>query len=287
MGDAHVIQKGPALSADLSRCARRSGNAKRGFFAQQMDASLTAVVPELSPDPGTWPVVMGGWVDVTAMIHEAIQLSTANAAKLSTAVQQAATDFTVPVEIRKTSDRLFPSAHPLVDMARLHDILILPIPETNDFDRDLVHPAIFGTGHPVLLLSHGKGRKPLHKLDRIAVAWDFSREAARALSDSLPLLRIAREVIVFSVTGEKGIHTSSTMQDAESHLKAHGIQPVLEEIAIRNETIGECISRHVSAANADMLVMGAYGHSRAREFVLGGATKSLIADPRLPIFLSH
>lgn len=257
------------------------------FIAQQMGASLTAVIPELSPDPATWPVVMGGWIDVPAMVREAVRISMANATNLAADVQQAATDFTVPVEIRKTSDRLFPSAQPLVDMARLHDILILPVPETNDFDRDLVHPTLFGTGHPAILLPHGRGRKSLHKLDRIAIAWDFSREAARALSDSLPILRMAREVTVFSVLGEKGIRTSSTMSDVESLLKAHGITPVLEEITIRNETIGECISRHVSAANADMLIMGAYGHSRAREFVLGGATKSLIADPRFPVFLSH
>lgn len=257
------------------------------FFAQRMGASLTAVIPELDPDPATWPVVMGGWVDVPGLIREAVRTSAANAVKLEADVQQVASGLSVPIEVRKTSDRLFPSTRPLVDLARLHDVLILPTPESNDFDRDLVHPAIFGTGRPTLLFSHAKGGTPLQKLDRIAVAWDFSREAARALSDALPILLAAREVVVFSVLGEKQIFTSSTMLDVGSFLTAHGVTPVLEEVAIKDETIGACISRHVSSIHADMLVMGAYGHSRVREFVLGGATKSLITDPGLPVFLSH
>lgn len=258
------------------------------FFAQHTGASLTAVIPELSPDPTTWPLVMGAWlVDVPALVDEAVRISAANTSKLMVDIQRAAADFSVPLDTRKISGRLFPSSQPLVDLARLHDILILPLPESNDFDRDIVHPAIFGTGRPTLLLPHGQARKPLHKLHTIAVAWDFGREAARALSDSLPLLVAAKQVLVFTVQGEKRIHTSSTIADLQAFLTAHGISPVFEEVALKGQTIGECLAHHASAANADMLVMGAYGHSRFREFILGGATKSLIAEPPLPVFLSH
>lgn len=257
------------------------------FFSKQMGASLTAVIPELSPDPATWPIVMGGWVDVPALISEAVRISAANTTKLTAAVQQVAADFSVPTDVRKTSSRLFPSSGPLIDLARLHDILILPVPESNDFDRDIVHPAIFGTARPTLLLPHGRGRKHLHRLDRIVVAWDFSREAARALTDAIPLLTAARQTIVVTVLGEKGIETSSTISDLQSFLTAHDVTAVFEEANLKGASIGACITRLTSTANADMLVMGAYGHSRAREFVLGGATKSLISDPPLPVLLSH
>jgi nucleotide-binding universal stress UspA family protein len=257
------------------------------FFSQKTGASLTAVIPELSPDPATWPVVMGGWVDVPALISEAVHISATNTAKLAGDVQQVAADFTVPIDVRKASGRLFPSSGPLIDLARLHDILILPVPESNDFDRDIVHPAIFGTARPTLLLPHGRGRKHLHRLDRIVVAWDFSREAARALIDAMPLLIAARQVVIVTVLGEKGIQTSASISDLQSFLAAHGVTATFEETTIRHESIGDCIGRFVTTANADMLVMGAYGHSRAREFVLGGATKSLISDPPLPVFLSH
>lgn len=257
------------------------------FFSQQMGASLTAIIPELSPDPATWPVVMSGWVDVPALISEAVHISTTNAAKLAGDVQKIATDFTVPVDVRRTSGRLFPSSGPLIDLARLHDILILPIPESNDFDRDIVHPAIFGTARPTLLLPHSRGRKHLHRLDRIVVAWDFSREAARAIADAMPLLTAARHVVIMTVLGEMVIETSASISDLQSFLIAHGVTAAFEETTIGRESIGACIGRFATTANADVLVMGAYGHSRAREFVLGGATKSLISDPPLPVFLSH
>lgn len=102
--------------------------------------------------------------------------------------------------------------------------------------------------------------------------------------DAMPLLTAAHQVVLVTIPGEKGIQTSSSISDLQSFLIAHGVTAVFEETKIEQESIGACIGRYATTTNADMLVMGAYGHSRAREFVLGGATKSLISDPPSPFF---
>lgn len=258
------------------------------FLAQHTGAALTAVIPELSDDRRTWPTVFGAWtVNVPAMVREVVRISVDNAALLEKEVRQTATAFQVAVDIRKVSSQMFPSSQALVGLTRLHDLLILPLPECNDFDRDFIHPAIFDTGRPTLLLPHGPGKRPLQCLNTIAVAWDFGREAARALSDAMPLLRSARKVLVFTVSGEKNLEKAGTMDDLKQLLTAHNLNYEIQDVALQHETIGNAITRHAQDAHADMLVMGAYGHSRFREFVLGGATRGIINDPPLPVFLSH
>lgn len=258
-------------------------------FVKRMGGTLTAVIPELSADPATWPR-LGAWiVDVPRMVAEAVRLSADNATRLAESMDRIASLYEVAVDIRKTSAKLFPSPQSLVDLTRSHDLLILPFPESNDFDRDFIQPAIFDTGRPTLLLPHGKGKKPLESLSTIAVAWDYSREGARAIGDAMSILVQAKRVRVFSVFGEKGgLRTTGTAEDFKTYLAAHGVKFELEEIPLKHwMTIGGLIGQHASGVNADILVMGAYGHSRLREFILGGATKSLISDPPLPVFLSH
>lgn len=258
------------------------------FLAQHTGAALTAVIPELSDDHRTWPTVFGAWtVNVPAMVREVVRISVENAALLDKEVRKTATAFQVAVDIRKVSSQMFPSSQALVGLTRLHDLLILPLPESNDFDRDFIHPAIFDTGRPTLLLPHGPGKRPLQCLNTIAVAWDFGREAARALSDAMPLLMSARKVLVFTVSGEKNLEKAGTIDDLKQLLTAHNLNYEIQDVALQHESIGNAITRHALDGHADMLVMGAYGHSRFREFVLGGATRGIINDPPLPVFLSH
>jgi len=258
------------------------------FLARHTGATLTAVIPELSDDRRTWPTIFGAWtVNVPAMVQEVVRISVDNAALLERDLRNTAATFQVAVDIRKMSSQLFPSPQSLVDLTRLHDLLILPLPECNDFDRDFIHPAIFDTGRPTLLLPHAPGKRSLQCLDTIAVAWDFSRESVRALSDAMPLLISAKKVLLFTVSGEKKLETAGTIDDLKLLLAAHNLHCEIQNVALQHETIGHAITRHAQEGNADMLVMGAYGHSRFREFVLGGATQSIINDPPLPVFLSH
>jgi len=180
----------------------------------------------------------------------------------------------------------------LVDYARLRDLTIVPKPDRESFDwyaesiTSYAEPVIFGSGRPTLVIPNARDAR-VFALDTVVVAWDFSRPAARAVADALPLLEKAKQVYVVTVTNEKAIRTGRSGPELARHLARHGANVVLDIVDAAGRTIGDVLESYVSARNADLLVMGAYGHSRVREFVLGGATRSMISKPPLPILFSH
>lgn len=140
--------------------------------------------------------------------------------------------------------------------------------------------ALFDSGRPVLLLpqatAEGFGRT-------VAVAWDGSRESARAVSASLPILETAEKVIILTAR-ETDNHAEPSQ--LLGYLAAHGIEA--KTWAFTPESgIGEALLAEANKAKADLLVMGAYGHSRLRELVLGGATRGVLADATIPVLMSH
>jgi nucleotide-binding universal stress UspA family protein len=258
------------------------------FLAQTLEAKITGLIPQLSEDVATWPALIGTFpLDFPRLMDEAVRDSERNAHRLTEDIAKVASEYHVGLDIRRSLTVLYGPPEPLVDLARLHDLTILPIPEIDSFDRSYLEPVIFGSGHPTLLLPSGKNHRPLRELKNVLVAWDFGREAARALSDAIPILTKAGRVHIFSVLGEKHMRATSGAGDLEKYLGSHGIRYVLEDGTIAEGTVGECLMAQIAKTNADMLVMGAYGHSRFREFVLGGATRGMLAKPTIPIFLSH
>jgi nucleotide-binding universal stress UspA family protein len=97
----------------------------------------------------------------------------------------------------------------------------------------------------------------------------------------------AREVRILTVTNEKPDVSSGLGKDAARHLKAHGVNVVIDEVNAAGRHIGQVLQDHAIECHSDLLVMGAYGRSRMREFILGGATEHMLRDPNVPLFLSH
>ena len=173
----------------------------------------------------------------------------------------------------------------VTEYARLRDLTIMPSGE-EESQQYIAECVIFGSGRPVLLLPDPVGREL--SFQKIAVAWDYSRMAARALADAMPLLREAKVVRVVTIADEKYIDRPTRGKEhLENHLMCHGIDPVIEDEHAAGRPIGEALAAYACARDIDLLVMGAYGHSRFRDFILGGATKSIVAKPPLPVFLSH
>jgi nucleotide-binding universal stress UspA family protein len=175
----------------------------------------------------------------------------------------------------------------LVGHARLHDLTIVPLPAAGLLNAPYAEAVIFGSGRPTIVMPHDPVRDGVFALDTAVVAWDFSRPAARALADALPVLAKARRVHVVTVTNEKAIESPRSLAELGRHLARHGIDATLESVDAAGRPIGQVLDAFVRAHDADLLVMGAYGHSRVREFVLGGATKSVLARPSVPTLLSH
>jgi nucleotide-binding universal stress UspA family protein len=119
------------------------------------------------------------------------------------------------------------------------------------------------------------------------VAWDFSQPASRAAADALPILQKAKRVELLTVTNEKPIPGKRTAADLAKNLAYHGVDVAIETVDASGRSIGDVLGAYVDVHQTDLLVMGAYGHSRVREFILGGATKSILSRPPIPILLSH
>jgi nucleotide-binding universal stress UspA family protein len=151
-------------------------------------------------------------------------------------------------ERRLLGCRLLEIPEQLAREARLCDLTMVPLRGPDASEQDIAEQLVFESGRPVLVFPEDPDRMLPASLDNVAVAWDFSPPAARAVADALPFLRRAKRVRVFTVIDDKPID------------KSHSVA---------------------------RLVMGAYGHSRIREFILGGATKSILLHPPTWVLLSH
>lgn len=255
-------------------------------LSQHLGAGLTADLLQLDSDPASWPVVVGSFpLDFPQLMHELVVKSEANAATAAASLARLGAEYGVTLDLRRGVTTPYASPAPLVDLARLHDLAVLPVPESDGVGRSVVQSVLFGSGRPVVLLP-SRGKR-LQWLDRIVVAWDWSREAARALSAALPLMALAKTVHVVTVFGEKHIDTACTRADLEKYLTAHRVKYSLDQAELEGRPIGDALMEYAEGVNADLLVMGAYGHSRLQEFILGGATREMLRDPSLPVFLCH
>lgn len=255
-------------------------------FAAAVGARISAIACEVKIQaPGN--VLAGAVLDVAALVAAEAKKSSTNAKVLLTAFQDAAEKRGVFQD--RILEHCLTSEAPgvLVEYARLRDLTIVPVPVGDYFDQWYAEVIIFGSGHPTLVLPHTRKRAGAFALDVVAVAWDFSRPAARAVADALPLLEKAKKVHVLTVANEKVIESRRPTAEFAKYLGRHGVDVVLDTVDAADRRIGDILESYVTSCNADMLVMGAYGHSRIREFILGGATKSMLSRPPLPIFLSH
>ena len=171
----------------------------------------------------------------------------------------------------------------VVEHARLRGLTIVPFASGDEHHADMLQALVFDSGRPVLVMPEGgEGFSP----DRIVVAWDFGRAAARAVADAMPLLRQARQVRVLTVLADKQGPVSASGPELLAHLARNGVHATFEEVERGRRPVGEVLEE--AAADADLMVMGAFGHSRIRDFFLGGATRHVLAsNPRRPTLLSH
>jgi nucleotide-binding universal stress UspA family protein len=149
----------------------------------------------------------------------------------------------------------------------------------------LIEGALFGSGRPVIIVPyiHKQGLK----LDRVLVGWDGSRPAARAIADAMPFLARAKAVQIVVVTGERDKSGELTGVNMARHLARHGVTVEIKRVAAGNVGVQNAILSQAADTGADFMVMGAYGHSRLREFILGGVTSSVLSSMTVPVLMSH
>jgi nucleotide-binding universal stress UspA family protein len=253
-----------------------------------LGTSMSAVSFEIDVKvPGGSNFLANLLLDLPAMIAAESQKAAANARELLDAFETAAKRHGIFQEriIERSAITLVPDV--LVELARLRDLTMIPIRDSGSIEHAYAEAVIFGSGRPTMILpGHARfDRGPA--LQAVAIAWDFSRPAARAVADALPILQQARTVRVVTVEHEKSIDTTRSNEQLAAHLAMHGVKVELDVINAQSRSIGDVLEDYAGSHKIDLLVMGAYGHSRVRDFILGGATKSMLLKPPLPLFLSH
>jgi len=178
----------------------------------------------------------------------------------------------------------------LGEYARYTDLLVLGQSQPQDPDNvsaELADHVVIEGGAPCLVIPYIGVQPTLGK--RVLVAWNESREAARALRDALPLLVEADQVTVLLVKHHSHNEDHTAMQEKTmlAYLADHGIVAETSLCVDDHGDPGNAILARASDGDIDLIVMGAYGHSRLRELVLGGATRHLLKEMTVPVFISH
>ncbi len=153
--------------------------------------------------------------------------------------------------------------------------------------RDLAELVALASGRPVVTVP--RSGAPAGAGERVMVAWDAGREATRAVADSLPVLQRAEQVLVYSVDPEErgDRHGDLPGVDVARHLARHDINAKVETVSGSDSDAGDMILNRIAEAGIDLLVMGAYGHTRIRELWLGGVTRQMMRNMTVPVLLSH
>jgi len=215
---------------------------------------------------------------VEQMMSAMAQTVDSRAAKARAAYQEVCASSGLQAVWRESTGR---ETDIVANAGRLVDLIVIgkPDAETETPLAATVDAALFDTGRPVLVASTAGTVG-----DRVVIAWNGSAQAARVVAAALPFLRIAQQVTVVTV-GEIG--RSASAPDLVAYLGQHGVKAVHEALTPEHATTGATLLNYASRTQTDLLVMGAYGHSRLREMILGGATRDVLAAAAVPILMAH
>jgi nucleotide-binding universal stress UspA family protein len=255
-------------------------------FAATIGAKISAIACEIkirAPKSVLGNILL----DIPAMVAGECKKSATNARNLLVTFQHSAEKRGIFQD--RILEHCFITEVPglLVEYARLRDLMIVPAPDADYPNQSYAESIIFGSGRPTLVTPHTRRRDKAFALDTVVIAWDFSRPAARAVADALPILKRTKRACVLTVTNEKVIDTKRPGAELAKHLARHDVDVILDTVDAAGRSIGRTLESYIESHDANLLVMGAYGHSRVRDFILGGATKSMLLQPPIPIFLSH
>lgn len=174
--------------------------------------------------------------------------------------------------------------------ARHSDLMILGQYDENDHGyapANLVEQLVLTAGRPLLVVPHSWHLAPIGR--RIMVAWDRKRESTRAVNDAIPFLQAAKLVELVAVTSKvpDPKNKFDRCHDLAKHLAHHGIDAKTNNLIARNIDILNLLLSAITDGDIDMVVMGAYGHAKIREMVMGGVTRDIFKQMPVPVLMSH
>lgn len=226
-----------------------------------------------------YPLAMAAAADMAPMLAEVDEQRLAAARKLYAAT-------VTPSKVAWLES----SGQPIAEVSRqalYADLLVLgqrSADENRDIDvpADFVSSVLIASGRPAIVVPH-IARSP-ERLARVLIAWKPTREAARAVTAALPILQQAQQVTVASFDeGEAPAAEAGLL----GYLRQHGVQATFKREVASAASVGDQLLSLAADEQSELLVMGCYGHGRAREWVLGGASRTVIASMTIPVLMSH
>jgi nucleotide-binding universal stress UspA family protein len=266
-------------SADERRLAAASSIAI--LFESHVIGLFLNVLPMVMPAEGD----SAGAVMETQLLEKARQAGN----KTEVTLMERLSRLNKPVEIRRFDVFQDTIADVAAREARSADVFVDRRPKQNGslkMSERLVEGVLFGSGRHLFLIGD---RTHVNKgFDHALVAWNGSRESSRGLAESLPYLHKARAVTVVVVTDDDPIEEDALLgADAVTHLNHHGIDSKLHRAKTRSGDVSAALMAEAKRLNADLIVMGGYGHSRLREWLLGGVTYHMLHHAPVPLLIAH
>lgn len=249
-----------------------------GTFGSQLTGVAFRYEPVIAPDVLNFP--NAHFMD--AQVAEAKKRAEAAVERLGFEIRRAQVPWTTK-QIDSSADT---APGKFAEIARTFDLVIVgqADPDQPGVDDLIAEAALFESGRPILLVPYIQ-TKPF-QADRVALCWDGGRPAARAVADALPLVKPGTEIKLVSITGDRKLPEEMAGVDMADHLARHGYSVERHYLATTAD-IASTILNFVAENDIDLLVMGGYGHSRVREFILGGATRGILGSMTVPALMSH
>ena len=254
-------------------------------LAQRFDARLSAILTLTRPEIGSFYVMAGS----AEFLAEHERVGQEQRELLERAFKAEAARTGVHGDWRVTTayaNEVVPAA------ARLADLVIAGQFDPNDPEslvaNQFLEHLILDSGRPVLVVPYVGTFASFGT--HVVLAWDQSREAARAVADALPIVRTAKQTTIVTLGAQGGEPPGSRLPGADiaAVIARHGAAVAVDEMAEAPAgAVGEALLSHAADLSADLLVMGCYGHARWRELVLGGASRTVLRSMTIPVLMSH
>lgn len=237
--------------------------------------------PFVAPAMGVGDIMPPDWID------EQREQAQAAADAAIAGFEEAARRNGLSAESRRLDASLAGAPTVFGEIARRFDLAIVRQAEGDQTPLEdlIVEAALFESGRPVLVVPYVQ--KEALTLDHVMVCWDGSRSAARAVGDAIPLITQSKAVEVVTVLGDAGKSDEIAGADIAEHLARHDLNVEIKRIPSIDGDVTDAILSHAADMGTDLLVMGGYGHSRLREFILGGVTRGILKTMTVPTFMSH